>query len=141
MLVRFLQISVLVLLLAGCRSQSANVPSGEQTYKQYCAACHGPDLKGHGPVASVLTTPPPDLTTLAKRYSGKFPYDYVTSVLEFGPTPSGATPPFPYVYPAHGSSEMPTWGPIFEYHDKQNEKFVQQRLKNLSDYLASLQEH
>jgi mono/diheme cytochrome c family protein len=106
------------------------MPSGELMYKQYCAACHGPDAKGHGPLAALLTTPPPDLTTLAKRHMGKFPYDYVAGILEFGPGPT-----------AHGSSEMPTWGPIFRFNDKQNERVVKQRIKNLSDYLASLQEH
>ena len=75
------------------------MPSGEQTYKQYCAACHGADAKGVGPLASLLKTLPPDLTTLAKRHLGKFPYDYVANVLEFGPGVS-----------AHGSSDMPTWG-------------------------------
>jgi hypothetical protein len=106
------------------------MPSGELTYKQYCAAGHGADAKGHGPVASLLVTPPPDLTTLARRHLGKFPYDYVSSVIEFGP-------PGPS---AHGSSAMPTWGPIFRYNDKQNERVVRQRIKNLCDYLASLLE-
>jgi mono/diheme cytochrome c family protein len=104
------------------------MPSGEQMYKEYCAVCHGADAKGHGPLAALLKTPPPDLTTLAKRHTGKFPYDYVASVLEFGP---GVT--------AHGSSDMPTWGPIFRSFDNQNERIVQQRIKNLCDYLASLQ--
>ena len=128
-----------VLLLVACQSQPTYMPSGEQTYKQYCAACHGADAKGHGPVASVLTTPPPDLTTLAKSHSGKFPYDYVSSVLEFG-TASSRNIVSDYAYPTHGSSDMPTWGPIFQYYDKQNERVVQQRIKNLCDYLASLQE-
>jgi hypothetical protein len=35
---------------------------------------------------------------------------------------------------------MPAWGPIFRYYDKQNERAVQQRIRNLCDYLASLQE-
>jgi mono/diheme cytochrome c family protein len=105
------------------------MPSGEQTYKQYCAACHGADAKGSGPVASLLKTPPPNLTTLARRHGGRFPYDYVLNILEFGPGLS-----------AHGSSDMPTWGPIFQYLDKQNERVVQQRIKNLCNYLASLQE-
>ena len=104
------------------------VPSGEQMYKQYCAACHGADAKGNGPLASSLKTPPPDLTTLAKRHAGKFPSDYVSNVLKFGPGLS-----------AHGSSDMPTWGPLFRYFDKQNERVVQQRIKNLCNYLASLQ--
>ncbi len=104
------------------------MPTGQQTYQQYCAACHGSDAKGHGPLAPLLKTPPPNLTTLAKRHLGKFPYTYVSNILEFGPGPS-----------AHGSSDMPTWGPIFRYFDKQNERVVRQRIKNLCDYLASLQ--
>jgi mono/diheme cytochrome c family protein len=104
------------------------MPSGEQMFNLYCAACHGADAKGHGPAAALLKMPPPDLTTLAKRHFGKFPYQYVANVLEFGP---GLT--------AHGSSDMPTWGPIFRYYDKQNERVVQQRIKRLCDYLASLQ--
>lgn len=104
------------------------LPSGERMYKQYCAACHGVDAKGNGPLASLLKTPPPDLTTLAKRHAGKFPYDYVSNILEFGPGLS-----------SHGSSDMPTWGPLFRYFDKQNERVVQQRIQNLCNYLASLQ--
>lgn len=105
------------------------VPSGQEIYHQFCAACHGLDGKGNGPAASRLKTMPADLTTLAKRNMGKFPYEYVASVLRFGPGPS-----------AHGSSDMPTWGPIFQIIDKDNEKAVQQRIKNLSNYLASVQE-
>jgi len=52
---------------------------------------------------------------------GKFPYEYVSSVLLFGP---GLT--------AHGSANMPTWGPIFLYLDKHNEDAAQQRIKNLA---------
>jgi mono/diheme cytochrome c family protein len=105
------------------------VPSGEAMYKQYCGACHGLDGKGDGPAAFTLKTPPPDLTTLTARHMGKFPREYVESILRFGPGRS-----------AHGSSDMPTWGTIFQVLDKNNERAVQQRIKNLTDYLASLQE-
>jgi mono/diheme cytochrome c family protein len=106
------------------------VPPGKAMYKEYCAACHGPDAKGHGPVALMLKVPPADLTTLANRHSGKFPYEYVSGILRFG---TGATI-------LHGSAEMPTWGPIFSYLDKNNERIVEQRIKNLCDYLASIQQ-
>jgi hypothetical protein len=96
-------------------------------YKEFCAACHGADARGNGPAASTLKTRPPDLTMLAKRHGGKFPYDYVLSILRFGP---GS--------PAHGSSDMPTWGPIFQGIDK-NSEHAQDRIKNLADYLTSLQ--
>jgi mono/diheme cytochrome c family protein len=106
------------------------VPSGKVIYKQYCAVCHGVEAKGDGPYAPMLKVPPPDLTTLAKRHDGKFPYDYVSNILRFGAGPSIL----------HGTADMPAWGPIFQYLDKNNERAVGQRIKNLCDYLASLQE-
>jgi mono/diheme cytochrome c family protein len=102
--------------------------SGAVLYQQACASCHGADAKGHGPVAPALKTPPPDLTTLTRRHGGKFPYDYVTSVLLVGTS-----------LPSHGSSDMPVWGPIFKFIDKDNKQAVLRRVKNLSDYLESLQ--
>jgi mono/diheme cytochrome c family protein len=115
---------------------STYVPPGERMYKQFCAACHGSEGKGHGPAASSLKVAPLDLTTLAKRHKGKFPYNYVSSILSFGPGVS-----------AHGSSAMPTWGPIFQRLDEYNESplrrdseiAVRDRIQNLTDYLASLQ--
>ena len=126
-----------IFTVAGAKNQptvdetlpSNYVPTGKGMYKQYCASCHGAEARGDGPLASLLKVPPPNLTKLAQRHAGKFPYDYVATILEFGPGPS-----------AHGSSDMPTWGPIFGYFDKQNQKAVQQRIKNLCNYLASLQE-
>ena len=105
------------------------VPSGKVMFKQYCAACHGLDAKGHGPARAALKVPAADLTTLAKRHGGDFPIDLVTNVLRFGPGVA-----------AHGSSDMPTWGGIFQYMDNYNQASVQKRIKNLIDYLISLQE-
>jgi mono/diheme cytochrome c family protein len=104
------------------------VPTGEVMYHQYCAACHGLEGKGDGPAAFTLKTPPADLSTLSARHMGTFPREYVEKILRFGPGVS-----------AHGSSDMPTWGPIFQMIDKNNERAVQQRIKNITDYLASLQ--
>lgn len=129
---------VLVLGAAGAQNKPAvnkvTVPrtiasSGKQTYKQYCASCHGADARGNGPAVFVFKTPPPDLTTLAKRHDGKFPYEYVYDVLRFGTR-----------IVAHGSSDMPIWGPIFGSMDNYDEAAVRKRIKDLSDYLASLQQ-
>ena len=103
--------------------------SGKQTYLRYCASCHGVDARGNGPAAIVLKTPPPDLTTLAKRHDGRFPYEYVSDVLRFGTR-----------IVAHGSSDMPIWGPIFGSMDNYDLVAVRKRIKDLSDYLASLQQ-
>jgi mono/diheme cytochrome c family protein len=104
------------------------IPSGKTMFRLYCAACHGPDGKGRGPVTASLNARPPDLTVLAKNHGGIFPFEYVAGVLRFGPGLS-----------AHGSSEMPTWGPIFQYLDNHDEASVRQRIKNLCDYLESIQ--
>lgn len=105
------------------------VPSGKQLFTQYCAACHGADARGNGPARAALKLPAPDLTTLARRHGGSFPVEYVKNILQFGPGIA-----------AHGSSDMPTWGPIFRYMDNYNNAAVQKRIKNLCDYLSSLQE-
>ena len=98
-------------------------------YMHYCAACHGANGKGLGPSAEALRTPPSDLTTLSKRHDGKFPYEYVTSVLRFGTR-----------IVAHGSSDMPIWGPIFGSMENYNEAAVRERIRKLCEYLASIQE-
>jgi len=41
---------------------------------------------------------------------------------------------------AHGSSDMPTWGALFQYMDNYNRASVEKRIKNLTDYLATLQD-
>jgi mono/diheme cytochrome c family protein len=109
--------------------QTAAVPSGKQMYNQYCASCHGATGVGDGPVAPVLKMRPADLTTLAKRHDRVFPIQYVEDVLRFGKAPT-----------AHGTSDMPTWGPIFQWLDGKQKSTVDQRIKNLSEYLATLQQ-
>jgi mono/diheme cytochrome c family protein len=129
------------LFLLGCVTAAQNNPeakkasteppdaaSGSQTYRQYCASCHGANAKGGGPAAEALKTQPTDLTKLAKGNGGKFPYEYVSGVVRFGKPIS-----------AHGSSDMPVWGPIFSMVDF-HEMAIRKRIKNLCDFLASLQE-
>jgi mono/diheme cytochrome c family protein len=105
------------------------VPPGKAIFKLYCSACHGADAKGHGPATPTLNTRVPDLTTLTKRRGGKFPFEYVESTIRFGPG-----------FNAHGSQEMPVWGPIFQYLENYNEAAVRQRIWNLCEYLESLQQ-
>ncbi len=111
------------------QTEMPDVASGKQTYREYCASCHGEDGKGMGPAASALKTPPSDLTTLAKTHAGKFPEDYVAEVVRIGKP-----------IQAHGSSDMPVWGPIFNARDKFNQLAVTRRIQNLCAFLATLQE-
>ena len=106
---------------------SSNSPSGGELYKQHCAVCHGGDLKGSGPFPPPYRVPP-DLTTLARRHGGKFPDAYVGKVLRNGVT-----------MPAHGPAEMPVWGTEFAENERLNKAQVEQRVKNLTNYIKSLQ--
>jgi mono/diheme cytochrome c family protein len=108
--------------------QQTSPASGREMFKTYCAACHGKDAKGGGPAAAELKTPPPDLTTLTTRHDGKFPADYVSNVLRNGAKA-----------PAHGSSEMPVWGPLFASVSGRDPAVVNMRIANLVRYLESLQ--
>jgi mono/diheme cytochrome c family protein len=102
--------------------------SGKEMFLSYCASCHGKDAKGDGPAAKSLNSLPADLTTLAKRNSGKYPSDRVTSVLRGQAT-----------LMAHGDQEMPVWGPVFWRMSQGHEVEVQQRISNLNRYIESLQ--
>jgi mono/diheme cytochrome c family protein len=103
--------------------------SGEQMFTNYCASCHGKDAKGNGPAASALNKAPADLTTLAKRNGGKYPDMKVTSVLRGEASVA-----------AHGTQEMPVWGPVFWHMSQGHPSEVQQRIANLNNHLKSIQE-
>ena len=105
--------------------------SGQQMFTSYCAPCHGVDGRGHGPAAAALATKPSDLTQLVKNNHGKFPDVHIVSVLQFGPNESIA---------AHGSQQMPIWGPILGRMNSNNPQEKQLRISNLSQYIRSIQE-
>jgi len=102
---------------------------GAKIFRSYCAACHGIDGKGHGPVAGALRHAPPDLTLILQRNGGKFPADKVRTVIA-GQEQSA---------PAHGSREMPVWGPVF-HHVEWDQDLGEVRLDNVTRYLESLQQ-
>ena len=103
----------------------SNPTSGQELYKDYCAACHGATGKGDGPAVEFLKAPPMDLTTMAKRNDGKFPVDHFATVLRFGTKTH-----------QHGTSDMPIWGPLFS---KQGKAIVELRIRNLRSYVESIQ--
>ena len=107
-----------------------NTPSnsGKDMYNNYCAVCHGKDGKGAGPAASAMKTPPTDLTVLAKNAGGKYPASHVAAVIRGQATTA-----------AHGSQDMPVWGPLFSSISQGHEGQVQQRITNLVNYVDTLQ--
>lgn len=108
--------------------QQSDPASGKAMFTSYCAACHGPAGKGDGPAASELKVAPADLTQLAKNNNGKFPADHVRSILDFGAKA-----------PAHGTNDMPVWGTLFRALDQNDHVKVNLRIRNLVEYIQTLQ--
>ena len=115
----------------GPRMPPLTIPSlaGRDLFEFYCATCHGRDGSGHGPVAAALKVPPPDLTRLARDNGGAFPHERVAALL---------TQEQRVLAPAHGTSDMPVWGPVFRGLDP-SATLVKVRIDNVVDYIASLQ--
>lgn len=122
---------------AGLRAQTA-VPAapqvlddslvGADSFARYCAACHGTSGRGDGPVAGALRTRPADLTTLARRNGGGYPRERVReTVLGTG-----------RMLTAHGTTEMPIWGPLFRAFER--EPRVAVRVDNLVGHVETLQQ-
>lgn len=130
---------VLLLLAFHCFPLSAQVRSHSQLlvrpvdgagiFQTYCAACHGPDARGNGPVAPALKQRVPDLTRLSQANSGKFPTLHVKTTILLGSDD---------LIPAHVSQQMPVWGPVFHEIDFDRD-WGRVRLDDLSRYLGSIQ--
>jgi mono/diheme cytochrome c family protein len=106
-------------------AMQTDAASGSEMFKSYCAACHGATGKGNGPAAPALKKSPADLTQLSARNNGKFPTEHFVDMLQHGPIT------------AHGSPDMPTWGPIFNALN--NPLVTKLRIENLSTYVEGLQ--
>ncbi|HZP23078.1 MAG TPA: c-type cytochrome [Terriglobales bacterium] len=118
------------------RTEIKNVPagytnptSGRQMFDAYCASCHGQGGKGNGPAARALKNVPADLTQLAARNNGTFPEAHVAQVIRGD-----------MMMVAHGSKEMPIWGPVFLYLEQHDPATAQLRVRNLARYIEGMQQ-
>jgi hypothetical protein len=101
---------------------------GADLFHSYCASCHGANARGQGPVAPALLNKLPDLTTISKRNGGIFPAGRIESII------SGDESVI-----AHGSREMPVWGPIF-HQVEEDRDFGNVRLHNVTKYIETIQQ-
>ena len=109
------------------------IVGGEIEYRNYCAACHGSDGKGQGPMGRLLTVRPADLTLLSKKNSGTFPFWQTYRVIDGREEVRG-----------HGTREMPLWGDRFRSqaggNDAGSRAQAAGRLLALVFYLQHIQE-
>ncbi len=112
---------------------------GKSEYQSSCAACHGEDGKGNGPVSSQLKVPPPDLTVLVKKNNGVFPVKSVYEVIDGR-----------QAVLAHGTRDMPIWGNRYTVSQIQQaarehsvydpEVLVRTRILSIIDYINRIQQ-
>jgi hypothetical protein len=101
---------------SACAS-AQDIDVGKTEYQSSCAACHGIDAKGNGPVSKEMKTHPTDLTILAKKNNGVFPVNMVHKIIDGRDSLS-----------SHGTREMPIWG----YRFVPPQHFI---LKKADDYI------
>lgn len=107
---------------------SGEATLGQIIYARYCAACHGREGKGDGPVAPGLLRKPIDLTLLASKNSGKFPYDKVAKAIDGRETTR-----------AHGTPDMPVWGEIFEKTTGTDAPNAGEAVRRITHFVWSIQ--
>jgi mono/diheme cytochrome c family protein len=115
------------------------VKMGATDYQNFCAACHGKDARGNGPVATELKIAPPSLRNLAARRNGVFDVNEIVKIIDGRDMPR-----------AHGTPEMPIWGSLFRFvaeasgilssDIEDTEKDAQKHIFAVAKYLETIQE-
>lgn len=100
---------------------------GERTFRTFCASCHGREAKGDGPLAKDLKASPADLTQLAAKNEGTFPFQMVIDTIQHGRNVRG-----------HGTQDMPAWGDTFN-QTSESKAAADAKMDEVAHYLWSLQ--
>ncbi|MET0987501.1 MAG: cytochrome c [Steroidobacteraceae bacterium] len=121
----------LVLVGAPVHAAEYLLMSGKDLYERFCASCHGMSGHGDGPVAKFFKVEVPDLTLIARRHGGKYPYAQVEKIIDGR-----------FIIGAHGTRTMPVWGEEIARTERGNpdsEEVTRITVERLSDYLWSIQ--
>ena len=112
-------------------AQAFDEYSGAETFERFCAACHGVQGRGDGPVAAGLPITVPDLSLLQQRQGDQYPEAILRRIIDGREI---------VVY--HGTRYMPVWGYEFWVEEGANEAAearVALIIDNLIDYIESIQ--
>lgn len=118
-----------------CGARAADVapanPPAKAMYLKYCSACHGESGKGDGVVSGFMQPKPTDLTQIAKKNGGSFPFMAVVESIDGTNTVR-----------AHGDPAMPVWGEVFRADlaaSFATQSEVRGRVMLITEYLRSIQ--
>ncbi|MFN8641808.1 MAG: c-type cytochrome [Candidatus Binatia bacterium] len=149
LLVHGLLTAALVASAASARAGGGDdmaIAQGKQLYGEYCASCHGSGGKGDGPAAAKLGQKMPDLTTIATRNGGKFPfYDVMLTISNRPPTGQDQDASLPGSVTSHAGGKMPGWGQIFANQEGSKGTPLDLQLQTtgkimlITEYLQSIQ--
>jgi mono/diheme cytochrome c family protein len=122
----------LALLLPPVVRAAEEANPGKALYLRYCGACHGETGKGDGFVSNMMEPRPVDLTQLAKKAGGEFPFLETMKIIDGRETKR-----------AHGDPDMPVWGEVFRpaagtAGDQHAE--LAGKLLMITEYLRSIQQ-
>jgi len=134
------------LTVTSARAEDQGVVQGQKLYTKYCASCHGATGKGDGPQAASTTPKASDLTLIAKRNGGKFPF-YEVMMLINGRSPDSqqSNASLPGLPKAHGDPSMPVWGEVFSREELSKGTSLDLQLQAtgkimmITEYLQSIQ--
>ena len=123
--------------LVSCPSLGMEMTAGQVEYQQACASCHGLTGKGDGPVATYMSKPVPDLTTIRARNDGEFPFQDLLEMVDGR---------FADRQPGPHGTEMPVWGERYAFGGAVDDPVEAEintlgRMTSLIYHLHSLQEN
>lgn len=112
------------------------VDLGKGEYDVHCALCHGIAGKGDGPYKASMTKAPTDLSQLARRNGGVYPFNRVNEIIDGRSEVA-----------AHGPREMPIWGNRYAVRAAEHyvdvpydpEAYIRGRVLALNEYVYRLQ--
>ena len=124
--------AILVTILASTAAtaqRASIIADGKEDLDWHCATCHGGDGQGKGEMAKLLIKPPADLTSIAGRNGGEFPFWRVYDIIVGQKS-----------VPGHETFQMPNfWNRLRGDDNKPGFVPAYLRILVLTHYLQSLQ--
>jgi mono/diheme cytochrome c family protein len=131
---KFLAVFTIALLAVPVPALAQQMGYGQAEFLNSCAMCHGPEGSGDGEFAINLSTQPADLTQLARKNGGEFPFAKVFGIIDGR-----------FIVEGHEGRDMPRWSRLFlqedleAYSPDEAEAVTRERVRQLTLHVETLQ--